>query len=192
MKKKLRQSQDKPQTKIRVQNRRAALVPLFAQGKTVSEAQKIINADGHKASRALVGFDLQALAREAPQKVEEARQEAGEQLRGLRQLINNAEELGLKDQVGLLLQVHDRYSRLLGLDAPTKSVSATFNGDVDPATLIGYRKFVSVTSNMGRETLDRVYQFAAKLNGAPAPRVINPPATSELWEDEPKQLTEGQ
>ncbi len=192
MKKKLRQSQDKPQTKIRVQNRRAALVPLFAQGKTVSEAQKIINADGHKASRALVGFDLQALAREAPQKVEEARQEAGEQLRGLRQLINNAQELGLKDQVGLLLQVHDRYSRLLGLDAPTKSVSATFNGDVDPATLIGYRKFVSVTSNMGRETLDRVYQFAAKLNGAPAPRVINPPATSELWEDEPKQLTEGQ
>jgi hypothetical protein len=169
------------------------LIPLFAEGKTVRQAAKVLKAEGFpKASVAIVGRDLQALAREAPQKVEEARQEAGEQLRGLRQLINNAEELGLKDQVGLLLQVHDRYARLLGLDAPTKSVSATFNGDVDPATLIGYRKFVSVTSNMDQATLSRVYEFAAKLNGAPAPRVINPPATSELWEDEPKQLTEGQ
>src|SRR5467141_3235571 len=162
--KKNKQSQNAPKNVIRVAKKRARLVTLFSEGATVRQAAKQLKAEGFKkgASRSAVGADLQALAREAPQKVEEARQEAGEQLRGLRQLINNAEELGLKDQVGLLLQVHDRYSRLLGLDAPTKSVSATFNGDVDPATLIGYRKFVSVTSNMDQATLARVYEFAAK------------------------------
>jgi hypothetical protein len=124
-----RQSQDKPQVKIRVQSRRARLTKLFAEGKTVRQAQKIINAEGHKASRALVGFDLQALAKEAPIKVARAREEAGEQLRGLRQIIANAEELGLKDQVNLLLDVHDRYARLLGLDAPSKSVQAVVSPD---------------------------------------------------------------
>src|SRR6266446_2138434 len=119
-----RQSQDKPQTKIRVQTRRARLVQLFAEGMTIREAQKIINKEGIKASRALVGFDLQAIAREAPQCVEDAREEARVQLRGLRKLISDAKKLGLKDQVTLLLQIHDRYSRLLGLDAPTKAVTA--------------------------------------------------------------------
>jgi hypothetical protein len=119
-----RQSQDKPQTKIRVQTRRARLVKLFAEGMTVREAQKIINKEGIKASRALVGFDLQAIAREAPLCVEDARDEARVQLRGLRKIITNAKKLGLKDQVQLLLAIHDRYSRLLGLDAPAKSISA--------------------------------------------------------------------
>jgi hypothetical protein len=122
--KKPRQSQDKPQTKIRVQTRRARLVTLFAEGMTVREAQKIINAEGIKASRALVGFDLQAIAREAPLCVEDAREEARVQLRGLRKAIESAKKLGLKDQVNLLLAIHDRYSRLLGLDAPAKSINA--------------------------------------------------------------------
>jgi len=121
------QSQDKPQTKLRVQSRRARLVKLFAEGMSVRQASKQLKAEGFGkgTSRAVVGKDLQALAREAPKKVEQARQEAGEQLCGLRQIIANAEELGLKDQVGLLLDVHDRYARLLGLDAPTKAITAS-------------------------------------------------------------------
>src|ERR1700693_618346 len=106
--KKSRRPQDKPQTKICVQTRREKLIPLFAQGKTISKAHEALNAQGIKCSRATVGFDLQAIAKDAPKRVEEARDEAEAQLRRLRQVVENAEELGLKDQVGLLLQVFDR------------------------------------------------------------------------------------
>ena len=189
-KKLLRQSQDKPQTKLRVASRRARLMKLFAEGKTVREAQKILNSEGHKACRATVGFDLQALSRDAPRNVETARQEAEHELRALKDFVFSADDLGSKETVDSLLSIHDRISRLLGLDAPAKSVSATFDATVDPATLVGYRRFRVVTSNMDPATLERVYRFAEKMNAAPEPRVISPPATSELW-DEPKQLTGG-
>jgi hypothetical protein len=181
--KKLRQSQDKPQTTLRVQSRRARLVKLFAEGKTVREAQKIVNKEGHKASRALVGFDLQALAREAPKHVEEARAEAHGELNALKSFVLSKANMKDKETVDSLLSIHDRIARLLGLDAPTKSVTAKINADIDPASLIGYRKFVSVTCNMEPKTLEKVYVYAIKLNTPPVQILIGPPPTSELWEE---------
>jgi len=120
------QSQDKPQVAIRVQSRRKRLVEIFAEGKSVRAASKQLKLEGfgRGSSPAVVGKDLQALAREAPLCVEDARDEARVQLRGLREIISKAKRLGLKDQVQLLLAIHDRYSRLLGLDAPAKSINA--------------------------------------------------------------------
>ena len=125
--KKRRQQQDKKQNQIRVAKKRARLVDLFAEGMTVRQAAKQLKAEGFTrgTSRAMVGFDLQRLAREAPQCVEDARDEARNQLRALNTAIASAKQLGLKDQVLLLLQIHDRYSRLLGLDAPSKSIGVT-------------------------------------------------------------------
>jgi hypothetical protein len=132
--KKRRQSQDKKQNKIRVAKKRARLVDLFAEGKTVRQASKQLKREGFTrgTSRAMVGFDLQRLAREAPACVEDARLEARNQLRALNTAIASAKQLGLKDQVLLLLQIHDRYSRLLGLDAPQKSINANLTPAVAP------------------------------------------------------------
>jgi hypothetical protein len=151
MKKQSRQSQDKPQTKIRIKTRRAKLVKLFAEGKTVRQAQKIINSEGIKASRALVGFDLQALAREAPQCVEDAREEARIELRCLKQIIRESERLHLKDQAMLLLQIHDRYSRLLGLDAPAKQINANFTPTLPGLVAIDFGEGVEKTPNLVSE-----------------------------------------
>jgi hypothetical protein len=124
-----RQSQDRPQNKLRVAKKRARLAKLFAEGKTVRAASKQLKAEGFTkgTSRSTIGEDLQLLAKTAVEHVEEARIEAGAELRDLKLAIKTAKRLGLKDQVQLLLQVHDRYARLLGLDAPAKSVTANFS-----------------------------------------------------------------
>lgn len=155
------QQQDKPQTKLRVQTRRKRLVEIFAEGKSVRQASKQLKAEGfgRGSSPAVVGHDLQALSREAPKHVERARQEAGEQLRGIRQIIANAEELGLKDQVNLLLDVHDRYARLLGLDAPTKAITASITPE---STGVMY-EFLRHSHGLDDGQLAQVYVFMDKM-----------------------------
>jgi hypothetical protein len=176
--------QDRPQTKLRVANRREKLVKIFAEGATINKAKEELAKQGVEVSRATVGFDLQALSRTAPERLQDERDKASVYLEGLRRDIESAKKLPLKDRVSLALSIYDRFERLLGLAAPTKSISAKINADVDPATLVGYRKFVSVTCRMDSATLEKVYEFAAKLNTLPPARQIGPPATSELWEEE--------
>jgi len=191
MKKRI-QSQDKPQTKLRVSSRRARLMKLFAEGKSVRAAAMVLRKEGYRgASDANVGFDLQAMSREAPAKVEDARNQAELELRALKKFIADADDMDSSETVSSLLAVHDRVARLLGLDAPTKSIGVKVDASIDPATLVGYRKFVHVTSNMDAGTLEKVYEYAARLNTPPAMRVIGPPSNSELWDDETKQLTDG-
>ena len=191
MKKHSVRPQDKPQVKIRIANRRARLTKLFAEGKSTREAAKMLQAEGIKTSKTVVARDLQALAALAPANIQTARAEAHSELTALKQFVVGADDMKDSETIHSLLAIHDRIVTLLGLAAPTKSISAKVNADVDPSALVGYRKFVAVTCHMDAATLEKVYTFASKLNVAPAVRVIGPPATSELW-DEPKQLAEGE
>jgi hypothetical protein len=153
MTRKQRQQQDKKQNKIRVTKKRARLVEMFAKGLTVRQASKALKAEGwtRGSSRAMVGQDLQRLAREAPECIEEARLEARDQLRALNQAITSAKMMGLKDQVLLLLQIHDRYSRLLGLDAPTKQINANFTPTLPGLVAIDFSEGVEKTPNLVSE-----------------------------------------
>lgn len=96
--------------------------------------------------------------------------------------------LGCVDRLIKLLELR---VRLRGTAAPTKSVHAHVSADVDPAKLVGYRKFVYETRGLTLSQVDEVYAFARTLV-----RVVEtpkgPPASSPLWDAvEPAQLTEG-
>ena len=189
MKSKSPRQQDRSTTKVRMAAKKERLMKLcIREGKTVRQASKILKAEGFikGVSKTRLGADLQTMSRDAPKNVETARQEAEVELRAMKNFVFEAEDLNSKETVDSLLSIHDRIARLLGLDAPAKSVSATIDATVDPATLVGYRKFRVVTSNMDPATLEQVYRFAEKLNAAPAPRTILPPLRSELWGDEPE------
>jgi len=111
---------------MRIAKRKARLVTLFSDGLTVRQASAQLKREGFTkgSGRSVVGQTLQQLAREAPECIEDARLEVLNQLRALNQAIASAEQLGLKDQVSLLLQILDRHTRLLGLDSPQKSLTA--------------------------------------------------------------------
>jgi hypothetical protein len=85
----------------------------------------------------------------------------------------------------------DSIARITGANAPSKSLSVSVDASGDPAKLIGYRKFVYETRFLDGDSLEQVFAFCRTLNTPPPARVFNPPTTSELWEDEPKQLIEG-
>ena len=125
--------QDKPQTKLRVQQRRAKLMKIFAKGATVSKAQKELAQQGIVVSRATVGFDLQALGRDSTANVEQERQSAHVELRSLQKFVADADDMNSKETVDSLLAIRDRINRLLGLDAPQKSVVANVGGNLTPA-----------------------------------------------------------
>jgi hypothetical protein len=124
----MKRKQDKPSAKARMKLKKARVIDLCVKkNMTIRQAVKILKAEGFETgvSRSRIGVALQEIAREAPQAVEQARREAAAELRGLKNLIATAARIGLKDQVQLLLQIHDRYSRLLGLDMPSKSIGVT-------------------------------------------------------------------
>jgi hypothetical protein len=194
---KRKRPQEQAKNIARMSAKKARLLKLCVQeGKTIRAASKILKKEGFEkgASKSAVGVALKQIERDFSKIVPAEREKAYDRLNGWLEELETAKNTGqldLRASISDGLAVMDRLSRLLGTDAPTKSVSATFNGDVDPATLIGYRKFVSVTNNMDQATLSRVYEFAAKLNGAPAPPVIGPPASSELWEDKESYMSDG-
>ncbi len=186
--KKLRQSQNLPRNKARMKLKKARVIDLCVkQGKTIRQASRILKAEGFErgVSRSRVGVALQEISRDIAATVPAEREKAYNRLQGFLDELEKAKQSGkldLRASISDSLQVMDRLSRLLGLDAPTKSISAKVNADIDPESLRGYRKFVHVTCNMDQITLDKVYAFAAKLNTPPERQLIGPPATSELWE----------
>lgn len=89
------------------------------------------------------------------------------------------------DVANALVRVRDSVARLLGLNAPTRSVTATINAD---AEAIGpYRKFVQAVQGLDEQQIEQLFLMAREL-----PRrgftMVQPPETSPLWT---KQLTEG-
>jgi hypothetical protein len=181
MKKQSRSPQDQKQTKIRIANRRARLVKLFAEGKTISAAHKQLAKEGIEVSRATVGFDLQALAALAPANIQTARAEAHSELTALKKFVMGADDMKDTETVNSLLAIHDRIVTLLGLAAPTKSISAKVNADVDPTALVGYRRFVAETRGLDAEQIEAVYKFARSL-ARPTITVTDVPERSDFDE----------
>jgi hypothetical protein len=152
--------QDKPQTKLRIANRRARLMTLFAQGLSKRKAAKILRAEGYQGcSDANVGFDLQALSREAPIKVEEAREQAENKLKALETFVMESDQLGDGETVSSLLAIHDRIARLLGLDAPSKSVSASVTANLTPE----YLEIAKAMADVLPEDRPKVLDYARSL-----------------------------
>lgn len=151
--------QDKPQTKLRIANRRARLTQLFAQGLSKRKAAKILRQEGYVgASDANVGFDLQAMTREAPKRVEQARVEAEVELKALKRFVANS-DMSDGDTVHALLAIHDRIARLLGLDAPSKSVTANATVSLTPE----YIEVAKAMADVALEDRPKVLEFARSL-----------------------------
>ncbi len=88
--------------------------------------------------------------------------------------------------------IRAQISKLLGLNAPQRTITATVNADVDPTTLGRYSRFCHETRHLTDEQLEKVYEFARPMNVYTPATNLGPPATSELWDqDEPLQLTDG-
>ncbi len=168
--------QDKPQTKIRIAKRRARLVQLFAEGLSTRKAAKQLAKEGFKkCGPAIVARDLQAISRETP--LEDARHEAHVTLRGLQQFVVDASDMKDTETVNSLLQIHDRLARLLGLDAPTKSVKAV----ITPEATGLYSRFLEATRHLNEEQIESVFAFAGTLT--PVNTItVHPPDSSPLWE----------
>jgi hypothetical protein len=164
-----RRSQDQPKTKIRIARRREKLTKMFAEGASVSKAHELLKDEGIVCSRATVGFDLQAIRGDFADRLPEAREEAYDELKQLKQLIAKAEGMKLGEKIDKHLAVHDRLARLLGLDAPSKSVKVSVDGG-SPEQLIGYRRFVAETQGLSSDDLERVYEFAKSIR---RPRTLN-------------------
>lgn len=77
----------------------------------------------------------------------------------------------------------DSVSKLLGLNAPQKSV--TMKADVDPATLGLYRRFIHETRWVPETAFEEIWMLCRKLSQPPAAEIkmIGPPADSPLWHD---------
>jgi hypothetical protein len=188
--------QDRASAKARMQAKKARVIDLvIKKGKTIREASKILKAEGFEigASKSAVGVALKAIERDFSQIVPQERAKAYDRLQGFLDELETAKKSGqldLRASISDSLAVMDRLSRLLGTDAPTKSISAKVNADVDPDQLVGYRRFVAETRGLDREQIEAVYKFARSL-ARPTVTVTNVPETSELWEDKESYMRNG-
>ena len=71
--------------------------------------------------------------------------------------------------VDRLIKIAEVVMRLEGTAAPTKSITATINAEVDPAKLVGYRKFLYHTRHLSEEDVNRlVFPFCDSLTPTPS------------------------
>jgi hypothetical protein len=177
---KSRRPQDKPQTALRIAERRTRLLQLFRAGKSTREASKVLKSEGYGrgSSQPTVAKDLVAMRADFAARVPEEREQTYRELKGYKEIVAAAEDMGTGEQIKLLLEVQDRLSRLLGLDAPTKSVSATVSANAGgPAEAF---EFLRHSHGLSEEQLAEVYAFMDQLPRKPL--VID---ASSFTEDEP-------
>jgi hypothetical protein len=96
-------------------------------------------------------------------------------------------------KIELMLAIIQADSRIKGTAAPERSITATVNADVDPATLPEYRRWLFETRYMSKDGHEKVYAYirAERLNVREAV-AVEVPTSSPLWNDAPKQLEEGE
>ena len=81
------------------------------------------------------------------------------------------------DVANALVRIRDSVARLLGLDSPTKSIHATVNANIDPAKLVGYRKFLYVTRHLSEADVERfVFPFCQQLPPSVTPQHLLEPS----------------
>jgi len=99
--------------------------------RTIRQASAILKAEGFErgVSRTRVGVALQEIAQDMSDKVPQERQKAYNRLSRFLDELEEAKregKLNLRASIADSLQVMDRLSKLLGLDAPTKAINANF------------------------------------------------------------------
>lgn len=76
-----------------------------------------------------------------------------------------------------LVRIRDSVARLLGLNAPTKSISATINAEVDPEKLVGYRKFLYHTRHLSEADVNaKVFPYCDSLPPSGTPQYLLEPS----------------
>ncbi|MGB7600347.1 MAG: HTH domain-containing protein [Candidatus Sulfotelmatobacter sp.] len=85
-----------------------------------------------------------------------------------------------------LVRVRDSVARLLGLNAPSRSISANVN--VDGENIGPYRKFVLAVAGLDESQVEQLLLMAREMPRKPFV-MVQPPKTSPLWTN--NQLTEG-
>jgi hypothetical protein len=79
--------------------------------------------------------------------------------------------------VDRLIKIAEVVMRLEGTAAPTKNITATINADVDPAKLVGYRKFLYHTRHLSEEDVnEKVFPFCDSLPPSETPQHLMVPS----------------
>ena len=81
------------------------------------------------------------------------------------------------DVANALVRVRDSVARLLGLNAPERKVVGHIDADVDPAKLVGYRKFLYHTRHLSEEDVNaKVFPFCDSLPPSETPQHLMVPS----------------
>lgn len=131
-------------------------------------------------SRMTFWRDLQAIeARYVEGSTEDVAQFKHAQYQALLQIENALVEGTIPADVGnALTRVRAEVAKLLGLNAPERKV--TFNADVDPAKLVGYRKFLYHTRHLSEADVNRlVYPYCDSLPPSHTPNELLGEVTDE-------------
>jgi hypothetical protein len=149
----------------------------LADGKGVAEAAETLGVH-----RNTVSYHKQRIGDIASEAVQEYRAAQLIELSELKAQLVSPNIPPVK-KVELALAIIDREIDLMGTKAPSRSIQARIEAEVDPDQLVGYRRFVYETRGLDQGVIERVYEFARSLV---RPDVIDhmPPSESELWKDE--------
>jgi len=182
----MRRQQDRPQTKLRIAQRRARLVELFGQGLSYRKAAAVLEKEGFEHSLCTVHRDLHALSRQATGNIATNRATAEHQLRVLSHFVVTEAELSDKETVDSLLQIHDRIAKLLGLNLERASTHVQVNIEEDPTKMMGYKKFLHETRFVSESKFPEIWALCRSLSEPPTAETtarIVPPEDSPLWHD---------
>ena len=86
-----------------------------------------------------------------------------------------------------LTRVRDSVAKLLGLNAPSKSISV--KADVDPQAMGMYRRFLHETRFVPPDAFEEIWTLCRRLSRPPTAdiQMIGPPDDSPLWHDDEEE-----
>ena len=183
-------SQRQNKQRLDAERRRTDVVKLLADGVPQTDIAKALGV-----SRMTVSRDkalLMQQSRDANRSQFEVwRDEHIEELELLRGQLED-KKISPARKVELMLAIIREDSRIKGTAAPERSITATVNADVDPATLPEYRRWLFETRYMSKENREKVYAYI-RAEGLNVREVVavEVPTSSPLW-NEPKQLADGE
>jgi hypothetical protein len=162
-----------------IEKRRTRLLELKQEGKTTIEAEQILTAEGFPADRVTLWRDLKGMM----VKLEVNNSETYLELKQEQDVIlRRMEELLITEQVEPEVArewraIRKDISELWGLDAPNKSLHAHIDTEIDPAKLVGYRKFLYHTRHLSEaDIIAKVYPFCDSLSPSVTPQYLLEPS----------------
>jgi DNA-binding Lrp family transcriptional regulator len=163
--------------------RQARALDLMKSGETQEAIAEILGV-----SRTTFWRDLQAIeARYVEGSKEDVASFKKSQYEALIRIESATAEGSIEPEVAnALVRVRDSVARLLGLNAPSKSITA----HVDATENIGpYRKFVLACSGLEESQIEQLFVVARDMPRISRPRP-EPPTTSPLWVKQLKEATD--